>query len=128
MAKGIKTGGRMAGSLNKSTVEIKEIMTTFLSKNIGQLQKSYDTLEPKEKIYFIEKLLKYYLPTHINTNVDLSEKQVVVFRRKDATPPDWWLKKYPEGSQDDWLHEVANGRQMMPPTINVKASEPIKKS
>ena len=75
--------GRKAGIPNELTTEIKEILLQFLSKNIGQLQKSFDKLEPKEQIYFLEKLLKYYLPTHLATNVDLTEKMVVTFTRAE---------------------------------------------
>ena len=120
--------GRKAGISNEVTTEIKQIVLQFLHKNIGKLQKSFDTLEPKEQIYFIEKLLKYYLPTQLATNVDLTEKQVVVFKFKDSKPPPWWQKNNPEGSQDEWLNEVANGKQMMPPVINVRPSVSIKKS
>ena len=120
--------GRKVGIPNEVTTEIKETVLQFLLKNIGKLQKSFDTLDPKEQIYFIEKLLKYYLPTQLATNVDFSEKQVVIFKRKDATPPDWWLRKYPKGTQEEWLNEVANGKQMMPPVINVRPSVSIKKS
>lgn len=74
--------GRKAGTPNKLTGEIKEILSAFLVKNIGDIQKRYDALDDRDKIYFIEKLLKYFLPTHLDSKVDLTEKQVVVFRRE----------------------------------------------
>ena len=75
--------GRKAGIPNEITTEIKQTVLQFLHKNIGQLQKSFDKLEPKEQMYFLEKLLKYCLPTHLATNVDLTEKTVVTFKRID---------------------------------------------
>ena len=76
--------GRKAGIPNRMTAEIKEILSGFLLKNIGDIQKRYDALDDRDKIYFIEKLLKYFLPTHLENNVDLTEKTVVVFRREET--------------------------------------------
>jgi len=65
--------GRPAGSQNKSTVEIKNILTEFISKNIETLQNDYDSLEPKERLIFIEKLLKYIIPTKTTNEIDISK-------------------------------------------------------
>lgn len=76
--------GRKAGIPSKVTTEIKQTVLQFLHKNIGQIQKSFDTLEPREQLYFLEKLLKYYLPTHLDSKVNLTEETVVVFRREET--------------------------------------------
>lgn len=56
------TSGRPKGTKTKATAAIKEAVKAFVESNINNLQKEFDTLEPRDKIYFIEKLLKYYLP------------------------------------------------------------------
>jgi hypothetical protein len=62
MAKGIKTGGRSVGTPNKVTSDIRTSINDFLNNNINTLQENFDKLEPKDKIYFIERLLKYSIP------------------------------------------------------------------
>lgn len=76
--------GRKAGTPNRMTAEIKEVFFDFLLKNIVDIQKRYDALDDRDKIYFIEKLLKYFLPTHLEKNVDSTEETVVVFRREET--------------------------------------------
>jgi hypothetical protein len=62
MAKGIKTGGRTIGTPNRVTSDLRTSINDFLGDNIDTLQENFDKLEPKDKIYFIEKLLKYSIP------------------------------------------------------------------
>lgn len=62
MAKGIKTGGRVIGTPNKVTSDLRTSINDFLNNNIDTLQENFDKLEPKDKIYFIERLLKYSIP------------------------------------------------------------------
>jgi len=62
MAKGIKTGGRTIGTPNRVTSDLRTSINDFLGNNIDTLQENFDKLEPKDKIYFIERLLKYSIP------------------------------------------------------------------
>lgn len=64
MKKGITNNpnGRPKGSLNKTTTEMREIITNFVSVNLTTLQTDFDQLEPKERLQFLEKLLGYTLP------------------------------------------------------------------
>ena len=55
--------GRKKGSLNKTTTEIKELMVKFVSKNIDNIQSDYDSLEAREKLMFIEKIIKLIIPS-----------------------------------------------------------------
>jgi len=57
-----KFGGRQKGTPNKTTNEVRQSITCFIQNNIETMQKSFDLLEPKEKLYFMEKLFKYIVP------------------------------------------------------------------
>ncbi len=61
--KGEKTGGRKPGSLNKTTADHREKINSFISKNWGKVQKDFNLMEPKDRLAFMEKLLRYTTPT-----------------------------------------------------------------
>lgn len=60
---GKKYGGRKSGTPNKNTLELRTSINNFLSKNWKGVQGSFDKMDGKDKLIFIEKLLKYSLPT-----------------------------------------------------------------
>ncbi len=69
MAKGIKTGGRTKGALNKSTAEIRERFNLLLDNNFNKLQSDIDLLEPKDRIKTILELAKFVVPTLRSTEL-----------------------------------------------------------
>ncbi len=74
-----KTGGRTAGTPNRTTKDFREQINSFLDKNWPKVQHDFDAMEPKDKLLFIEKLLKYTLPTLSSVAVDyerLSDAQL----------------------------------------------------
>ena len=56
-----KTGGRVQGSLNRTTSEIRTFITSFIGTNIESLQADFETLDPKDRLAFFEKLLPYVI-------------------------------------------------------------------
>ena len=62
MAKGIKTGGRVQGTPNLLTKELRERLSDFLDENWEQIEKDFKTLEPEKRVMLFEKLLQYKLP------------------------------------------------------------------
>ena len=56
-----KTGGRVAGTPNRSTGEIRTLITAFIDANIESLQSDFQTLDPKDRLAFWEKLLPYVI-------------------------------------------------------------------
>jgi len=62
-------GGRPKGAKNKVTIEVKEFLSNFLNDNLSKLQEDFDNLESKERLYFIEKLLKYVVPIKADQTV-----------------------------------------------------------
>lgn len=54
--------GRPKGRKNKNTDELRQIIQSFIDNNIDNMQESFDQIQPKEKLLFMEKMLQYALP------------------------------------------------------------------
>ena len=70
--------GRPAGTPNKSTDKLRDVIKSFLETNMKDLQKNYNALEPKDKLDFIQKILVYTTPKMNNTQVDMDIKDNVI--------------------------------------------------
>ena len=57
-----RTGGRKAGTSNKVTKDLRETISRFLEQNTGKMQEEYEKLDSKDKLAFLEKMIKYSLP------------------------------------------------------------------
>jgi hypothetical protein len=68
--------GRKKGSKNKSTAEIKTAIQSFISSNVDGLQENYDKLEPKDKATFIERMLKYVIPTQTKADIQVQDNSL----------------------------------------------------
>jgi hypothetical protein len=55
--------GRPKGVPNKTTTDLRQWINNFIDENRGQIKKDWKSLEPKDRIFLFEKLLKYSLPT-----------------------------------------------------------------
>lgn len=60
--KGNTAGGRTKGSKNKATEELRSFINDFINDNKEKIQQDFDSLEPKERIDSLIKLLEYSLP------------------------------------------------------------------
>jgi hypothetical protein len=78
MDKRQKTGGRQKGTPNHLTKDLRQRISDFLAENWEGVQEDFDSLEPKERLAFYEKLLSYSLPkllaTEISTEKPKEEK------------------------------------------------------
>ena len=74
--KRINRTGRKAGTPNKSTNELRLLVQDFIEHNWHTLQKSFDKLEDKDKLNFIEKLLKHTLPAPLTELERLTDEQL----------------------------------------------------
>lgn len=63
MAKGEKTGGRIAGVPNKDTVVIRDAFKLLIENNLETLQSDLKALKPNERIKAITELSKFCVPT-----------------------------------------------------------------
>lgn len=73
--------GRKKGTPNKLTADLRQRINEVLENNWHNIEADIKALEPKDRLMFIEKLLKYTVPTLQATslNVDfekLSDEQL----------------------------------------------------
>ncbi len=68
--------GRPAGVPNKTTQQLRQQLRQFVDMNIDRLQKDFDTLEPKERLMFFEKIVKYCLPPPVPEIEMLTDEQI----------------------------------------------------
>lgn len=64
MPKGVTNNpnGRPKGSKNKASVKLKNFIADFFEDNLDRIQDDFDSLEPKERLTFLVKLMSYVIP------------------------------------------------------------------
>ncbi len=70
MARGVKTGGRKKGIPNRITQDIREVLNDFLEREMANIDRYFEAIDPKDRLAFIIKLLPYMLPKYENTSYD----------------------------------------------------------
>ena len=67
-----KTGGRIKGTPNKVTKEIRESYQLLIEKSLDRLESDLMELTPKERIEVLIKLSEYVIPklNKIESNID----------------------------------------------------------
>ena len=70
MAKGIKTGRRTKGAVNKTTAETTELLQKIVSNELDHIEGMLNKLEPKERIDAVIKLLPYIVPKQQEIAID----------------------------------------------------------
>jgi dihydrodipicolinate synthase/N-acetylneuraminate lyase len=63
---------RPKGSPNKTTKEMRDFVRAFLSDNLETMQRDFDSLEPLERLRFIEKLMPYVMPRYNAVAVEVA--------------------------------------------------------
>lgn len=64
MARGVKTGGRQKGSVNKVTRDLRFLIKDLIASEFDNIEESLEKVEPKERLDFLIKLLPYTLPRY----------------------------------------------------------------
>jgi hypothetical protein len=59
---GKKYGGRQKGTPNKLTKEIRIVLKDLIYKELDEIKERLDSLEPKQRIEIVIKLIPYVLP------------------------------------------------------------------
>ena len=59
---GVKYGGRQKGTPNKLTKELRSVLKDILYQELEQIQEHLETLNPKERVELLIKLMPYALP------------------------------------------------------------------
>jgi len=80
--------GRPKGVPNKVNASLREKITALIDKNWETVQNDLDSLEPKDRLNFMDKLLSYTLPKLQSVSVEGEleqdiEKTVIVFSIPD---------------------------------------------
>lgn len=72
--------GRPKGSLNRTTVELKEAIKKVVDSELSNTKKYLSQLEPKERLDFLVKILPYILPkqNQIEHTAIIEEKQPII--------------------------------------------------
>ncbi len=76
-----KIGGRTKGTLNKTSLQLRETITDFLKGNFELIVKDFELLHPKDRVKLYCDLLNYGLPklqsVQMETDFDkLSDSQL----------------------------------------------------
>ena len=74
MARGKKTGGRVKGSLNRATIDLRQVLEDVVSgyHASGAAANDFELMEPKQRIDITLKMLVYVVPRPQSVTVDLS--------------------------------------------------------
>jgi len=71
--------GRVKGSLNHSTTQIKEAFQMLLEENLEQLRVDISSLEPKERVKFMLELATFVIPKMKSIQMnDTSEETIEI--------------------------------------------------
>lgn len=57
-----KTGGRVKGSLNKQTAELRSFVAELIEYSQDKIKDDIDKLDAGQRLMYFEKLLQYVLP------------------------------------------------------------------
>ena len=58
----INKAGRPKGSPNRTTEELRSLLKQFIDSNLDQLQADFDKLDPKDRLAFLDRIIKHVLP------------------------------------------------------------------
>jgi hypothetical protein len=83
MAIGIKTGGRTAGTENKTTKEIRAVLKEVINNELLNIESLLCELQPKERLDLVIKLMPFVMPKLAPEPIekpkeDIKEFQIVV--------------------------------------------------
>lgn len=67
--------GRKRGSRNRATSDLRQWVANFIDDNREQIQEDFKLLEPRDRLIFLERLLKYVLPTLQATSVTTNKEE-----------------------------------------------------
>ena len=76
--KGQKTGGRQKGSLNRTTLQVRNYYLELINSNLETIQDDLNTLEPLQRIKIIIELSKFVLPTLKATDLTINDESSIL--------------------------------------------------
>jgi len=88
--KGIKTGGRQAGTPNKYVKELRANVQLLVQNNLDKLQEDLDKLKPVDRVKAVTELAKFVLPTLKAVGLEVGEglPQIILNLGEGLKPED----------------------------------------
>lgn len=68
-----KTGGRKKGTPNKITKAVRAQLVKIINRNVRNIQTDLDSLEPKDRLTILEKLMQYVVPKQSAIKAEISD-------------------------------------------------------
>ena len=78
-----KTGGRIAGTLNKTSATTKEKLQKIVNEELEKLGKIIDKLEPIDRVNAVSKLLTFLLPRPQETTLKGDKENPLVINNSE---------------------------------------------
>jgi hypothetical protein len=78
-----KTGGRKAGTLNRTTADLKGRINTLLQSQFDTVVRDLEQLEPKDRVSAYLKLLEYAVPKLNRTEQVSTDRGTKCIRRDE---------------------------------------------
>lgn len=72
-----RIGGRQKGTPNKTTLAFKEWINKLLETNRKQIVKDLESVEPKERLQFFEKLIPYVVPRLASVDAEIGSDKFI---------------------------------------------------
>lgn len=69
-----RLGGRTKGTPNRTTATVKEWIASLIDKNREQVEADLVSLEPKDRLQMLERLMQYVVPKQQATQTDVTLK------------------------------------------------------
>lgn len=92
-----KTGGRIAGTPNKVTTDIKTWVASILDDGRERFEQDLEALEPSERVRVYTNLMNYVLPKQQAMSVESqTEAEYKALERLIDTAPDEFVDKIAE--------------------------------
>lgn len=69
-----RLGGRTKGTPNRTTATVKDWIASLIDKNREQVEADLVSLEPKDRLQMLERLMQYVVPKQQATQTDVTLK------------------------------------------------------
>jgi len=86
VANRIKTGGRQAGTPNRTTAQVRELLTEIVSKELESLGDTLAGLPPTERINALIKLVGFVMPKPMPMNESEGNKDIEITLNLQGEP------------------------------------------
>ena len=84
----LNPNGRPKGSRNKLSIETRDLIQSFISKELESIGERIEELEPKERLDVLIKLLPYIVPKQKDIEANEAIERSVTINLGNGTKPD----------------------------------------